>query len=397
MDPKGLATTPVFEWGTTEDLSGAFTIPFAAKTGKGNQSISADLTNLSLNTDYYFRVVATNTAGIVTQGKTVKFRTLPNPLPIADAGPDQAVGPSPASGALIVTLDGSKSTDVAGGTITAYSWEQIGTPAVIITPSTSSKPTFIAPTSIPYPSLDLNFKLTVTSSRAGVGSPYTNTDTTKVTVKWGFLDDFSTETTIPGPSLPPPDANTTSYYTTVGGYTVQGFCSELPCNSAIPDEMGYDPAGQNAQALMSVNHGVKISHDFSPASSQGVFSMDIKPMQYFGEGGGFALYLGAGDSKNFYVIRNWTDDGVNIPSIEKWVGGSMVFKQAFTQFIGEGISSVLKVTFSPTRTIWEAFGGTVGVYDDPTPGGRSITVNTMEIDFFQQNTDFDNIRLQALP
>jgi hypothetical protein len=401
VDPKGLATTPVFEWGTTQDLSGAFTIPLAAKTGKGNQAISADLTSLSLDTDYYFRVVATNTANVVSQGKTVKFRTLPNPLPIANAGADQTVGPTPNSGALVVTLNGSQSTDVAGGTITQYNWVQTGSPpapAVTISPSDTQIATFVAPTTVPYPHLDLNFQLTVTSNRTGTGAPFTNTDTTKVTVKWGFLDDFSTETTIPGPGLPPPNNCVTSNYVTNGGYRVQGYYGGSPCpgDTSIPDQMGYDDVGQNAIAEMSNNHGVKISHDL-PASSQGVFSMDFTPIRFWLEGGGFAIYL-AQDSSNFYVVQAWTDDGVNIPVIEKWAGGIKVASLNLNKFIIEGIPHSLKVTFTPTQSRWEWFDGfdttTITLTDTSQ---RVITVDSVDMDFFQQNTALDNIRLEPLP
>ena len=405
VDPKGLATTPVFEWGTTEDLSGAFTIPFAAKTGKGNQSISADLTSLSLNTDYWFRVVTTNTAGIVTQGKTVKFRTLPNPLPIADAGTDNTIGPANISvnaGAITGRLDGSRSADVAGGTITSYLWEQIGTPAVIISPSNSQIATFIAPASIPYPALDLNFKLTVTSSRLGL----TNSDTTKVTVKWGLLDDFTTDTTVwfsNGPGTPPANTIPGYYAVTNGGYIVRVYAIVDPGVIVVPvvgEGMNYVPALQLAEAKASNNHGVVITREI-PSSDKGIYSMDFYPIQNFGEGAGFTLRL-AQDANNYYEISNWFDDGsefVGTPTIKKVVAGTTVASQVYpNRYLQNGgtFSYPIKVSFSPTLVTWEAFGFTY-VYSDPTPGGRSIPVSTVSMDFWQQDAFIDNVRVESLP
>ena len=77
---------------------------------------------------------------------------------------------------------------VNGGTIT-YQWTQVGGTAVTLSGATTATPTFTAPT-VSYPSDNLVFQLTVTSSRGPSAS-----DNVIVTDKWGFLDDFSTDTT----------------------------------------------------------------------------------------------------------------------------------------------------------------------------------------------------------
>ena len=396
LNPNGLVTAPVFEWGITEDLSNTqpdHTFTFPPKTGKGNQTISADLTNLELNTDYWFRVVGTNTAGIVTQGKTVKFRTPPNPLPNAVAGPDTTVGPAKNSSPITVTLDGSKSSDVAGGTITSYKWEQTSGPAVILSDDTAAIATFVAPVVPSYPGIDLRFKLTVTSSRG----PYLNTDTTKVTVKWGYLDDFGSDTTAWIGDIPKPDDHTIYYYMTEGGYTVRVYAApDIPSGeiTQVPGEgMNYDSAYQRVQAKMSVNHGVTIARALT-GSSRGVFTMDFYPDQNYGDGAGIAFRL-VQDPDNYYEISNWVNDGWGgTPTIKKVAGGTVVDTREYPNRYLQGSGTILypiKVTFSPTQIIWEAFDYEY-VYTDP--GGRTISVQSVELGCWQQDASFDNILLE---
>jgi len=401
VDPKGLSTTPVIKWGPTVAMTNP-PVTFASKTVKGNQPISVFLPNLNLNTDYWFQVVATNTAGIVSEGKIVPFRTLPDPLPIADAGPDQTVGPPNISvngGAITVTLDGRNSNDpYPPGTITGWAWTQESGPPVTLLNATDNVSTFIAPTAS-YPNDNLVFKLVATTSRLGL----TNSDTTKVTVKWGFLDDFTTDTTdffSAGPGVPPPDTIPGFYYVTTGGYTVRVYAS-VPPTVVIGEGMNYFP--EYAEAKVSVNHGVVISHDL-PSSDKGVFSMDFYPIQNFGQGAGFTIRL-AQDASNYYEISNWFDDGsefVGTPTIKKVVAGTAVDSHVYPNRYLQGAGTLaypIKVTFSPTQVIWEgeAFGLRY-VYVDPTlPGGRSISVNKFSLDYWQQDANFDNIRVEPLP
>ncbi|WP_372760823.1 Ig-like domain-containing protein, partial [Litorivivens sp.] len=77
--------------------------------------------------------------------------------PVANAGPDQRVGPG-----AVVTLDGSLSDDDLDGNDLAYSWAQVGGENVELTGADTRSPTFTAPS--PENNAVLIFQLTVTDS-----------------------------------------------------------------------------------------------------------------------------------------------------------------------------------------------------------------------------------------
>jgi hypothetical protein len=92
--------------------------------------------------------------------------------PVADAGPDQTVDEG-----VTVTLDGSNSSD-PDNDISSYQWAQTGGTPIVLSDSSSSRPTFTAPDVGPGGDA-LTFQLTVTDS-GGLQS----TDTCIVNVTW---------------------------------------------------------------------------------------------------------------------------------------------------------------------------------------------------------------------
>jgi PKD domain len=87
-----------------------------------------------------------------------------NQPPIANAGPNQIVNQG-----AVVTLDGTRSYDPDGGTITSYRWQQIGGSRIVsLTGANTATPTFIAP-SVIFDTV-LTFQLTVTDSDGGASA-----------------------------------------------------------------------------------------------------------------------------------------------------------------------------------------------------------------------------------
>jgi hypothetical protein len=116
VNPNKQATTYNFQYGTTSSY-GTSTASQTTGSGNANQSVSADITGLTPNTVYHFRVVAANPSG-TTQGADQTFTTAPSPG--TTATPAEAVTltarPSPitfgATTVLSGNLTGSKQANV---------------------------------------------------------------------------------------------------------------------------------------------------------------------------------------------------------------------------------------------------------------------------------------------
>ncbi len=68
VNPNGLSTTVQFEYGKTASYGNTITAAQSPITGISAVSVNAALSGLSLNTQYHYRVVATNSAGTTTGG-----------------------------------------------------------------------------------------------------------------------------------------------------------------------------------------------------------------------------------------------------------------------------------------------------------------------------------------
>jgi len=78
VNPNGVETGALFQWGTTTSYGNLTDSQFLG-SGTSNVNISANLTGLSSNTTYHFRMVATNSASGTTYGEDRVFTTPSSP------------------------------------------------------------------------------------------------------------------------------------------------------------------------------------------------------------------------------------------------------------------------------------------------------------------------------
>jgi phosphodiesterase/alkaline phosphatase D-like protein len=100
LNPHGLATSVHFQYGTTPSY-GLTTAP-QSRTGNAFQAVGANVSGLTANTSYHFRVVASNAAG-TTMGSDRTFTTLTAtgpPVVITNAATNVATSSGTLNGSL---------------------------------------------------------------------------------------------------------------------------------------------------------------------------------------------------------------------------------------------------------------------------------------------------------
>ena len=110
VDPQGLTTTVYFQYGTT--TSYGLTTAIQSRHGNTYQNVTANISGLSANTIYHFRIVATNSAG-TRYGSDKRFTTLR-----ATGPPVVTTKPATFVASFSATLSGS--LDPHGLTTTVY-------------------------------------------------------------------------------------------------------------------------------------------------------------------------------------------------------------------------------------------------------------------------------------
>ena len=110
VDPQGLTTTVYFQYGTT--TSYGLTTAIQSRHGNTNQNVAANISSLTANTIYHFRIVATNSAG-TRYGSDKTFTTLS-----ATGPPVVTTKPASFVASFSATLSGS--LDPHGLTTTVY-------------------------------------------------------------------------------------------------------------------------------------------------------------------------------------------------------------------------------------------------------------------------------------
>lgn len=370
VNPSGLATNAWFEWSTDNTFASSTTTDNLAKgSGTANVAHTYILSGQAMGTKIYYRVAASNAVGPSLKGDTFNFTTL-NPPPIANAGDNQTVFQG-----RTVTLNGTGSSPNGSGSIT-YLWTQTAGPSVTLSGSTTANPTFTAPQlhvpspNVPPPNVVLTFGLTVTSSR--VPTPPTATDNVNVTVKYGFFDDFSTDTITAG-----------SY---IDNQTPSGGGSTFTYNAGFAAASVITGTGKALQFRRDLGFGIAGADTIDA----GVFSLIFFPTgAAHAAGNGIIIRLGEVDSITYYEIS--TIDN----TARKVFGGVMDISTPFpsASTFAPDTGYLLKIRFSPSLTTFEIDGTTVATLS----GGAENSISAFDFTVETRNMDafYDDIKLEA--
>ena len=134
-------------------ITGGSNVVYSWAFGDGGAGSGANPQHTyALAGSYTATVTATNSKYTQTAVTSI---SVTNAKPIANAGPNQDVNVS-----VVVTLDGSTSSDPDGHTPLSYNWRQSGGPTVILNSPTLSRTSFTAPAALSI----LTFTLTVTDA-----------------------------------------------------------------------------------------------------------------------------------------------------------------------------------------------------------------------------------------
>ena len=112
VNPNGNNTTAWFEYGTAQSLGniiGSQSVNTGSGSGSGNVSLNAFLSNLQVNTTYYYRVMAQNDYG-TTNGNILSFTTnANNPPPVQQNGsaPSVSTGGTNSVGQTYASVSGT--------------------------------------------------------------------------------------------------------------------------------------------------------------------------------------------------------------------------------------------------------------------------------------------------
>jgi large repetitive protein len=223
-----------------------------------------------------FQLRVSDGAASATTTTSVLVRDV-NTTPVADAGPAQAVAER-----TQVTLDGRASSDADPNTVLAYTWTQVGTPAVTLIGATSAQPAFTAP-EVGAAGARLTFQLVVSDGRTSSAPSTATVDVTNVNLPptatvgpdFSAPERASVFITVEGAD---PDAGTTLTYhwAEVGPQTVVLTGADTPTATftapevTAPTDLAFDVTVSDGQASATSRITVTVTNvNRAPVASAG--------------------------------------------------------------------------------------------------------------------------------
>ena len=200
VNANGLSTTVWFQYGT---ISGSYTNTSSTQSiiGLSNTSVSINISGLSPNTTYYYRIVAQNSAGTITYGSETSFTTnTPSP-------PSATTGSASNVSYYTATLNGT----VNANGLSTTTWFQYGTTSGSYGNTSSTQS--VSGTS------DTTVSIDISGLSSGTTYYYRIAAQNSAGTTYGSEMSFTTNTPSP-PSATTGSASNVSYYTATLNGTV---------------------------------------------------------------------------------------------------------------------------------------------------------------------------------
>lgn len=172
VNPKGEETTVVFEWGVEGDSSPLNTLAVSGTIdGENDTSIFADLSGLTKNTTYVYRIKATNIEGTKT-GEYRSFKTLADEPPPAGEPTVTALQPTNVTATTailrgLVNPNGAETTVHFEAGIVGLGTIKVEAEENPISGSTEQAVTYDADIVLPFPGAEYTYRIVVNNGVGG--------------------------------------------------------------------------------------------------------------------------------------------------------------------------------------------------------------------------------------
>ena len=420
-NPNGHATTAHFEWGQDPNLGDATPTPDQAiGNGISGVAVTAPLSGLSASTTYYYRVVATSTAG-TSNGSIANFSTaIPNLPPTVQT-----------LGATGITTDGATLNGDAnpnGQSVAAhFEWGQ--------------DPNLGDAVSTPYQAIGNGITgVAVTAPLSGLSASttyyYRVVATNVAGTTYGLVASFTTA----APDRPPTVQTLEATGITTGGAILNGNANPNGKTTTAHFEWGQDPnlvgatptpdqaigsgsadvsvsapldaliastiyyyrvvatstAGTSKGTILSFtsfsnptpSEGIIFSKLFSTFGETGIFSLDFYPIREFGNGGYISIRI-MDTPTTYFEFSTVNPSDPSKGSFIKVRKGVVVDSVPFPFPYSQGGTYPIRISMSQSLSTVEAFGRTASLTTD----GSANPLVYFEVWTSDQDAYYDDIKM----
>jgi hypothetical protein len=277
VNPNGLATTVVFEYGPTSGYGSSASVTLSPSDGESSQSVSVGLTGLAFGTVYHYRLAATSAAGTVYSSDAT-FVTVNPPGALAFGATAFTIEEDEGSitipiirtggtgGAVTVNVTTTKGSATAPGDFTALSNEVVTIPHGV---SSGSVDVTIVDSGTAENNETFAVTLSAPTGGASLGSP--------VSAPVTIIDLSADGVAPPAPTITVPAVNSSVGVPSLGSTEVKGAATDLKGVKRVLVSLD----GVNfTDAVLTIPGAPKTGYVGSVSPVTGVNTVRVKTVDY---------------------------------------------------------------------------------------------------------------------